>query len=404
MSKGGSDHFDEFADHTLLKHLVLDKYVKRWGFKLLNGKASRQVWFVDAFAGEGYDNKKNPGSPVIAGRIAEDLASQFSPTPNREAPMRILAIELDQQRGRKLQEAMKPFHEHAPSLAEVRTGITLHELLDRFLDHVGDTPTLFFLDPFGVDGLLVADLPSLLGGPRNEVFSLFADIGAKRLFATLRSSDRDVPYEVQQVYDRPSLFSEMTEEDATRVRRQGERSNEARKNTQVAARRILEEALGEHYEEKLGDVKTEDLPDQALRIWTQRLIDAGAAYVLSLPVRDSRNAHVYQLVYATKSVHGLRAMKDSIQEALNGSTLPREVIAAIESNFSADEEEVVRTLQQRFAGKRVRWTDTREEDSVVAYLYEATPLISGQFETIKQALIGRGWKEPGRTIYFRFPS
>jgi hypothetical protein len=84
----------------------------------LKGKASRQVWFVDAFAGEGYDPKGNPGSPAIAGRITEDLASQFPPTPKRAAPMRILAIELDRERGRKLQEAMRPFHDHSPSLAD----------------------------------------------------------------------------------------------------------------------------------------------------------------------------------------------------------------------------------------------------------------------------------------------
>ena len=98
-------------------------------------------------------------------------------------------------------------------------------------------------------------------------------------------------------------------------------------------------------------------------------------------------------------------MKRSIQEALNGSTLPAEVIDAIKESFSADDAQMIGALQKRFAGQRVKWAETPGEETVVDYLFGSTPLIPGeQFEQIKQSLIARGWKEPGKTIYFRFPS
>lgn len=63
MAKGGRDHFELFESHTILKHLILDKYLKRWAAKLLS--RWDEIWFVDAFAGEGCDRHGNPGSPLI---------------------------------------------------------------------------------------------------------------------------------------------------------------------------------------------------------------------------------------------------------------------------------------------------------------------------------------------------
>lgn len=77
MSKPREDHFEEFQGHTLLKHLILDKYLKAWANKLLQwGAAGSRVWFVDAFAGEGADKKGNPGSPLIAAKMARDRPTQ----------------------------------------------------------------------------------------------------------------------------------------------------------------------------------------------------------------------------------------------------------------------------------------------------------------------------------------
>jgi three-Cys-motif partner protein len=271
VRKGGRDHFEEFEDHTILKHLILDKYVAAWAEKLLRFLgAGSQVWFVDAFAGEGGDKKGNPGSPVIAARIAEVIARRFPLSRSGEPPMRVLAIERDGSRYEKLCLAMESYAPPRARIAVLRNG-TLTQRLDRFVEHVGKSPALFFLDPFGVDGLLVDDLPRLLSGPHNEVFALFSDVGAKRLHATLMTEERDVEYEVSQVLATPSLFPELDEAAAEQKRKEVERSTEALKATQAASQRILAEALGPDVIAEMDATPIDQRPRKLTQIYMRRL-------------------------------------------------------------------------------------------------------------------------------------
>jgi three-Cys-motif partner protein len=407
VSKGGRDHFDEFEDHTILKHLILDKYVSAWAEKLLRFLGTEaQVWFVDAFAGEGGDKKGNPGSPVIAARIAEVIARRFSADRSGQPPMRVLAIEKDKERFQKLCEAMKPFTAPNANLALLRNG-TLTQRLDGFMSHVNNAPALFFLDPFGVDGLLVDDLPKLLSGPHNEVFALFSDVGAKRLHATLMTEERDIDYEVFQVLSTPSLFPEFDEEAAERKRKEVERSTDALKATQAASQRILAEALGPDAVAEVNATPADERPRKLTQIYMRRLREGGARHVISFPVRDSRNAAVYQLVHASKSKQGLRTMKESMYAALNGSGLPEEVRASIHYELSGNEQEVVRELARRFAGRELRWTidnDRGKVETVKKYLLEDTPIFPTQFGKIKAELVAAGFQTSTKPLTFKFPA
>ena len=45
-------HFEQFKDHTLLKHAILRAYLERWARILLSAKAgNHDVVFIDCFAG-----------------------------------------------------------------------------------------------------------------------------------------------------------------------------------------------------------------------------------------------------------------------------------------------------------------------------------------------------------------
>ena len=406
MSKGGRDHFDEFEDHTILKHLILDKYVSAWAEKLLRFlDEGAQVWFVDAFAGEGADKKGNPGSPVIAAKIAEAIAGRFPLTRAGEPPMRVLAVERDRSRYEKLCLAMQPYARPTAKFAVLRHG-TLTQRLDKFVGHVGKSPALFFLDPFGVDGLLVNDLPKLLSGPHNEVFALFSDVGAKRLHATLMTEERDVEYEVSQVLATPSLFPEFDEDAAERKRKEVERSTEALKSTQAASQRILAEALGPDAITELDATPVDQRPRKLTQIYMKRLREGGAKYVISFPVRDSRNAAVYQLVHASKSKQGLRTMKEAMSAALNGSGLPESVRAAIHFELGGNERETVGELARRFAGRELRWTEGNDRgkvETVRKYLLEDTAIFPTQFTKIKDELVRAGYQTSAKPRIFKFP-
>lgn len=396
MSRAGDRHFDEFHDHTLLKHLILRKYVGAWAAKLRNPR--HQVWFVDAFAGEGRDKKGNPGSPLIAAQLAEPFEH------DGQGVMRILAIEKEEDRCGRLREVLQPFIDR--KIVEVRCG-TLVALADRLVGYLRDKPVLFFLDPFGVEGLLVDLLPKLLRGPQNEVFALFSDVGANRLHAVLMAEGRD-PDEVEEaIRAAPSLFEDFVDEDAARARAAAERSERARVTTQAAADRILSEALGPDTLDELATVPEDLRREWLLRRYMRSLLESGAKYVLALPVRDASSQRVYQLVYASKSPVGLRTMKEAMDSALRNTSLPDESKELMRAELRGNEDAVVRELARHFAGREVRWTEEkdRHSDTVKRYLLERTAIFPMQFKAVRQRLEEAGFvtsKKP-KPITLRFP-
>ncbi|HEU0013682.1 MAG TPA: three-Cys-motif partner protein TcmP [Longimicrobium sp.] len=394
MSGPGDRHFDEFHDHTKLKHLILRKYVGAWAAKLRNLRG--EVWFVDAFAGEGQDKKGNPGSPLISAQLAEPFEN------DGQGVMRILAIEKDEARFTRLEEVMRPYTDR--KIAYVRDG-TLAERVDKFMGFIGDKPALFFLDPFGVEGLLVDLLPKLLRGPQNEVFALFADVGANRLHAVLMAEGKNPDQEEQAVRATPSLFSQFEEEDAQRARVAAEKSLRALRATQDASERILSEALGPSTLEELAAVPEHERREWLVHRYMRRLFESGARYVLALPVRDASSQRVYQLVYATKSAVGLRTMKEAMDSALRHTTLPDESKELILAELRGNEDAAVRELARYFAGREVRWTEDkdRKSDTVKRYLLEQTALFPMQFSKVQQCLAETGFVASKRPLTLRFP-
>jgi three-Cys-motif partner protein len=394
MSRAGDRHFDEFHDHTLLKHLILRKYVGAWAAKLRSPR--HEVWFVDAFAGEGRDKKGNPGSPLIAAELARPFEH------DGQGVMRILAIEKDEDRCARLQEVLRPFTDR--KIAVVRCG-TLEMLADKFMKHVRDNPALFFLDPFGVDGLLVNLLPKLLQGPQNEVFALFSDVGANRLHAVLMAEGRDPDQVEEAIRAAPSLFEGFVEEDVKRARAAEEKSERARRATQDASDRILTEALGPGTLEELATVPEGERREWLLRRYMRCLVESGAKYVLALPVRDASSQRAYQLVYATKSPVGLRTMKEAMNSALRNTSLPDESKELMRAELRGNEDAVVRELASHFAGREVRWTQEkdRRSDTVKRYLLERTAIFPMQFKAVQQRLDDGGYLAGKKPITLRFP-
>jgi hypothetical protein len=219
------------------------------------------------------------------------------------------------------------------------------------------------------------------------------------------SEHRNVEFEVDQVLAKPSLFDEFTNEDAAAKRAEIERSNQARRATQAASDRILTEALGKDAVDLIRSVPDEGRRAALVGLYMQRLREAGAQYVLSLPVRDVSNARMYQLVHASKAKPAVRTMKQAMSEALNGSSLPMEVRRNIQAELQLKCSTVVKEISDHFVRETVRWTidkDRGEVRSVKRFLLEDTPAFPWQFEEIKQALIEAGLKVDSRPLAFRF--
>lgn len=400
MPKGGEGHFEEFQEHTRLKHQILSAYLESWARKLLiGGKPGGRVWFVDGFAGAGQDSHGSPGSPLIAARLAKLLLDERGAVRGR-APMVVLAIESDHSRHEQLKKLLKPYRDSKPTLARTTTG-TLQEYLGAIVDKAANDPILYFLDPFGVKGLVVNQLPILLSGPQNEVFVLFSHMGARRLHATLLSEGLDVENEVDQIKAAPSLFPDFDQEAIESLRDQERRSQEALRATQLSAEKILGEALGPQAIEEASAAPPEDRPAVLTRIFMDRLRAAGATHVVALPVRNATNAPIYQLVYATKSPIGLRTMKEAMHTGLNSSDLPEEARDAIRQELGRPIGEVVEDLLRYFGGREVPWLGEAGGESVKRHLLEQTLVFPWQFGPVKAALAR--YRQKGRKIVYEFP-
>jgi three-Cys-motif partner protein len=302
--------------------------------------------------------------------------------------MRVLAIERSSIAFERLRESLAPFSQATPPIAVARKG-TLNARLGKFMDYVGERPVLFFLDPCGVDGLVVDDLPRLLSGPHNEVFALFSDVGAYRLHAALSTPERNRDYEIRTVLETPSLFPDLDQESIQVLETQIQASNEALRRTQEGAARILTQALKEEGLSELDALPPGGRLLALTTIFTRRLTESGAKYVLSFPVRNERSTRVYQLVHASKSRQGLRAMKEAMQTALNLSSLPDEAREAISFDVSVEIGPVINDVRERFSGSEVRWSQDRNRatDTVRRYLLEETPVFPNQLPEIRAELV-----------------
>ena len=164
--------------HTLVKHAILEEYLKRW-FPILTQQArkvgtNREILYVDGFAGPGEYQGGEPGSPIIAMRAAIHHQIQFP------LPVTMLFIELDKKRFDHLQTVIKPLLDTAGKsknihAVEPRNGdcdVVLNEMLDGFANRrITFGPALAFLDQFGYGEVSMALIARIMSIQQCEVFT-----------------------------------------------------------------------------------------------------------------------------------------------------------------------------------------------------------------------------------------
>lgn len=385
------DHFDEFQEHTLLKHAILDTYLGSWANKLLCwGRAGDTVFFVDAFAGAGHDKAGNPGSPLIAARIAVETQASLRKRPaTATAKMRVLAIEKMSGRSRVLAEYLKPFDEVEPGVYRVLRG-TLAEHIDEIVRETAGRPTLYFLDPFGLKGLDSATYAKALSGPHNEIFALFADMGASRLHGLVTADSPDVEGQLRALESHPSLFPELDAEAAARIAAAAEEKAHALDMSRPAAREHVSRALGnDAWVEHLAQIDAKDRPTAFVRMFIQRLVQDGAVYVLAIPMRNRDGRRVYTLVHASKSAKGFTAMKEAVSSGLRKETLPENVRRMIREDLAQPVENIAAQLRTAFAEQVVSWTGD-VGPTVRGYVLERTGMFDFQLDELKDTLSNEG--------------
>ena len=160
----------EYKEQTRIKHAILSNYLKRWMAILGRPRASkpRRMHFVDSYAGRAKYTGGEPGSPIRAMEVGEELHHHFKGAFFLECHN----VERDPFNFRSLRWEVEVAKQDFPS-------VDARNYEGAFEDRVGDVfanigpgePALVFLDPFGYQGI---DMPlRMLERRYNEVFITF---------------------------------------------------------------------------------------------------------------------------------------------------------------------------------------------------------------------------------------
>lgn len=261
--------------HTLVKHAILRKYLDAWlpilarqGAILqqqFGASGTREILFIDGFAGPGEYTGGEPGSPVIALDAAIGHSISFP------IPVRMLFIELDEKRFQKLQTVLAPKLELAKKsknvhAVEPRQGdcdTVLRTMLDESeAKQIKFGPALAFLDQFGYGSVSMDLIRRILSFGQCEVFT----------YLNYKDMNR-------------WITDDHKAEAFTRAYG-GEEWREARELPEKQRRNLLLEKYK----------------------WALKN-RAGAKYVVSFLMFDKNNIPLYWLLFCTNNLRGLEEMK-----------------------------------------------------------------------------------------------
>ena len=158
-------------DHTLGKHLVLKRYMDAWLPIVL--KTYDRALFVDGFAGPGEYRNGELGSPVIAMDALAEHAYQNVMT----GLMDYIFIEEDSRRFAHLQSVIDNRNGSLPEFCNVQSfNGSYHDVFPRLLDVIESesaVPTFVMIDPFGVSGVFMEQVATLMKYRSTEVYISF---------------------------------------------------------------------------------------------------------------------------------------------------------------------------------------------------------------------------------------
>lgn len=167
------------SPHTRAKHRILKGYLEAW-MAILSHQSSRiprgskEILYVDGFAGPGIYEGGEPGSPVIAIRTALDHTASLP------VPVRYVFIEYDKPRFASLVNEIEKLSSETTASQQISNVECFRGDCSRVLtEYVRRAaaenrkfgPAMVFLDQFGYSQISIELIEQLLRWPQCEVFS-----------------------------------------------------------------------------------------------------------------------------------------------------------------------------------------------------------------------------------------
>jgi len=164
-----------YREHTRMKHVLLEKYLRAW-IPIL-GKWHKRICYFDGFAGRGEYTDGTLGSPVIAMKVANQLLEECERKGRRPYFDEFICIniEKDPENFKNLEVVIEREKHKYPQVKIININDEFANVVSKILDEVGArlAPSFFFIDPFGFSGIPFRIVKDVLSIARTEVFFTF---------------------------------------------------------------------------------------------------------------------------------------------------------------------------------------------------------------------------------------
>jgi three-Cys-motif partner protein len=163
--------------NTRVKHDILFEYLK--GFIAVLSAANREerlsvLHYVDSRAGRGWYEGGEPGSPIIAMRVGEELHEYLGQYRDEPVYLECYNVEHDQENFDSLEREIEAVRDKFPSVGVRNFFGPFEEHSDEILSLItSGEPTFVFIDPFGYLGVELQEVLRFLQRSRSEVFVTF---------------------------------------------------------------------------------------------------------------------------------------------------------------------------------------------------------------------------------------
>lgn len=249
-------------DHTFGKHLVLKSYMDAWLPIVL--KTYKRALFVDGFAGPGEYTRGEPGSPIISLNALAEHAHHHIMTGH----MDYIFVEENLKRFKHLERVVDGRRASLPPFVNVSTfNSTYHTVFPDLIESLeadSAVPAFVMIDPFGVSGVYMDQIETLMTYPSTEVYVSFMYREINRF-----ASEPEFTEHLDRLFGSPDWRLALETEDPTTRR------------------------LSFH------------------NTYERQLRKAGAKYVLTFQLYDG-NRHIYTLFFATQNAQGCDKMKQAM--------------------------------------------------------------------------------------------
>jgi three-Cys-motif partner protein len=323
-----------YPEHTAVKHRILDGYLRTW--ISIRGSTSDNLGYIDGFAGRGVYSDGSDGSPIIAMKAAQQLIDKIQRKTTGLKKFICYFVEKDEDNYRCLKDQVEKLKPNCKDVTCNLRNETFEEFTKEFSElskNNGPIPTLFFIDPFGWDGVPFEAIKGILDNQNTEILLTFMVKDMNRFLTS--------------PFHRDSL-------------------------NKLYGNSCWEECL------KTSSGRENALVNTYLRCITE---ETKAKFVLPFQLYESEvRRPKYYLIFVTHHPFGLRKMKDIMKNAGSGDfgfKGPDHQTSITQQKLPVFEEMQIKHILKLYAGKRIRFDKFLDEvypqieDQIIGALIES---------------------------------